>query len=192
MRCPRRIGSNCLGCTPIRLPAYWLCPCKFWIHPLIDGELQDAIREAYQQLIESMGLVQRWGQRQMIAEVANALGDSRAETPIAVVEAGTGTGKTIAYLVAALPIARARKKKLVIASATVALQEQLLLRDLPAVMQHSELAFDTALAKGRGRYVCLSKLDHQLSERGGDPFIPLYPDEFLGAEEADPDRCWKR
>ena len=153
---------------------------------MIDGELQDSIREAYQQLIESMGLVPRWGQRQMIAEVANALGDSRAETPIAVVEAGTGTGKTIAYLVAALPIARARKKKLVIASATVALQEQLLLRDLPAVMRHSELAFDTALAKGRGRYVCLLKLDHQLSEPGGDPFIPLYPDEFLGAEEAEP------
>ena len=159
---------------------------------MIDGELQDAIREAYQQLIESMGLVPRWGQRQMIAEVANALGNSRAETPIAVVEAGTGTGKTIAYLVAALPIARARKKKLVIASATVALQEQLLLRDLPAVMRHSELAFDTALAKGRGRYVCLLKLDHQLSERSGDPFIPLYPDEFLGAEGWTPDRSWKR
>ena len=73
-----------------------------------------------------------------------------------------------------------------IASATVALQEQLLVRDLPAVMRHSELAFDIALAKGRGRYVCLLKLDHQLSERGGDPFIPLYPDEFLGAEEAEP------
>ena len=153
---------------------------------MVDERLQDAIREAYQQLTDSMGLVPRWGQRQMIAEVANALGDAEAETPIAVVEAGTGTGKTIAYLVAALPIARARKKKLVVASATVALQEQLLFRDLPDVMRNSELAFDIALAKGRGRYVCLLKLDHQLSERGGDPFIPLYPDEFLGAEEIDP------
>ncbi|MCP4517746.1 MAG: ATP-dependent DNA helicase DinG, partial [Delftia sp.] len=96
----------------------------------------------------------RWGQRQMIAEVANALADPEAETPIAVVEAGTGTGKTIAYLVAALPVARARGKKLVVASATVALQEQLLFRDLPDVMQHSGLNFDAALAKGRGRYLC--------------------------------------
>ena len=119
----------------------------------------------------------------MIAEVANALADPDAETPIAVVEAGTGTGKTIAYLVAALPIARARAKKLVVASATVALQEQLLFRDLPDVMKHSGLSFDAALAKGRGRYVCLLKLDHQLSDRGADPLIPLYPDEFLGAEE---------
>jgi len=150
---------------------------------VIDEGLQAEIRAAYQKLTESLDLVPRWGQRQMIAEVANALADPDAETPIAVVEAGTGTGKTIAYLVAALPIARARAKKLVVASATVALQEQLLFRDLPDVMKHSGLSFDAALAKGRGRYVCLLKLDHQLSDRGADPLIPLYPDEFLGAEE---------
>ena len=151
---------------------------------MIDEGLQAEIRDAYQKLTESLDLVPRWGQRQMIAEVANALADPDAETPIAVVEAGTGTGKTIAYLVAALPIARARAKKLVVASATVALQEQLLFRDLPDVMKHSGLSFDAALAKGRGRYVCLLKLDHQLSDRGADPLIPLYPDEFPGAEEA--------
>ena len=151
---------------------------------MIDEGLQAEIRAAYQKLTESLDLVPRWGQRQMIAEVANALADPDAETPIAVVEAGTGTGKTIAYLVAALPIARARAKKLVVASATVALQEQLLFRDLPDVMKHSGLSFDAALAKGRGRYVCLLKLDHQLSDRGADPLIPLYPDEFPGAEEA--------
>ena len=150
---------------------------------MIDEGLQAEIRAAYQKLTESLGLAPRWGQRQMIAEVANALADPDAETPIAVVEAGTGTGKTIAYLVAALPIARARAKKLVVASATVALQEQLLFRDLPDVMKHSGLSFDAALAKGRGRYACLLKLDHQLSDRGADPLIPLYPDEFPGAEE---------
>ena len=152
-------------------------------HHVIEEGLQAEIRAAYQKLTESLDLAPRWGQRQMIAEVANALADPDAETPIAVVEAGTGTGKTIAYLVAALPIARARAKKLVVASATVALQEQLLFRDLPDVMKHSGLSFDAALAKGRGRYVCLLKLDHQLSDRGADPLIPLYPDEFPGAEE---------
>ena len=150
---------------------------------MIDEDLQAEIRAAYQELTDSLGLVPRWGQRQMIAEVANALADPEAETPIAVVEAGTGTGKTIAYLVAALPVARARGKKLVVASATVALQEQLLFRDLPDVMRHSGLKFDAALAKGRGRYVCLLKLDHQLSDHGADPLIPLYPDEFFGARE---------
>jgi len=145
---------------------------------VIDEALQDEIRVAYQQLTETLGLRPRWGQRQMIAEVANALGDPEQETPIAVVEAGTGTGKTLAYLVAALPIARARKKKLVVASATIALQEQLLFRDLPDVMRHSGLHFQSALAKGRSRYVCLLKLDHQLAEHVPEPIIPLYPDEF--------------
>ena len=150
---------------------------------MIDAALQDEIRTAYQQLTDSLNLVPRWGQRQMIAEVANALADAEAETPIAVVEAGTGTGKTIAYLVAALPVARARGKKLVVASATVALQEQLLLRDLPDVSASSGLAFNAVLAKGRGRYICLLKLDHQLSEQGADPLIPLYPDEFSAADD---------
>ena len=76
---------------------------------MIDEGLQAEIRAAYQKLTESLDLVPRWGQRQMIAEVANALGDPHAETPIAVVEAGTGTGKTSAYLVAALPLAPERK-----------------------------------------------------------------------------------
>jgi ATP-dependent DNA helicase DinG len=151
---------------------------------VIDEALQDEIRVAYQTLTEALQLNPRWGQRQMIAEVANALGDPEADPPIAVVEAGTGTGKTVAYLVAALPIARKRGKKVVVASATIALQEQLLFRDLPDVMRNSGLEYEAALAKGRGRYICLLKLDHQLSEQVVDPVIPLYPDEFAAPDRA--------
>ena len=151
---------------------------------MIDEALQDEIRVAYQTLTEALQLNPRWGQRQMIAEVANALGDPEADPPIAVVEAGTGTGKTVAYLVAALPIARKRGKKVVVASATIALQEQLLFRDLPDVMRNSGLEYEAALAKGRGRYICLLKLDHQLSEQVVDPVIPLYPDEFAAPDRA--------
>lgn len=151
---------------------------------MIDEALQDEIRVAYQTLTEALQLNPRWGQRQMIAEVANALGDPEADSPIAVVEAGTGTGKTVAYLVAALPIARKRGKKVVVASATIALQEQLLFRDLPDVMRNSGLEYEAALAKGRGRYICLLKLDHQLSEQDIDPVIPLYPDEFVAPDRA--------
>ena len=100
---------------------------------MLSDKLKTEIKNAYQALIDNRELSPRWGQRQMIAEVANALGDADALEAIAVVEAGTGTGKTIAYTVAALPIARARDKTLVIASATVALQEQLIYRDLPDI-----------------------------------------------------------
>lgn len=141
--------------------------------------MKTEIRDAYQQLTETRGLSARWGQRQMIAEVANALGDPDAPEPIAVVEAGTGTGKTIAYSVAALPVARARGKKLVIATATVALQEQLISKDLPDILNHSGLAFKVQLAKGRGRYVCVHKLDNHLAGASAAPaLIPLYPDEI--------------
>ena len=132
---------------------------------MLDETLKASIRDAYQALVEKRGLRSRWGQRQMIAEVANALGDPDLPRPIAVVEAGTGTGKTIAYTIAALPVARARKKTLVIATATVALQEQLIYRDLPDILTHSGLDFQVSLAKGRGRYACLQKIDSHLVMR---------------------------
>jgi Rad3-related DNA helicase len=53
--------------------------------------------------------------------------------PIAVIEAGTGTGKTIAYVIPAIIMARSLGKRLVIATATVALQEQLMHKDLPDI-----------------------------------------------------------
>lgn len=154
---------------------------------LADALKQD-IRDAYQHLVDSRGLTPRWGQRQMIAEIANALGDPDAPEAIAVVEAGTGTGKTIAYTMAALPVARARGKTLVMATATVALQEQLIYRDLPDIQAHSGLKFSVQLAKGRGRYVCLQKLDNHLAGASAPALIPLYPDEVadLSIEQAGP------
>lgn len=155
---------------------------------MLADTIKDDIRNAYQQLIDHRGLAPRWGQRQMIAEIANALGDPDSPEAIAVVEAGTGTGKTIAYSVAALPVARARGKTLVIATATIALQEQLIHRDLPDILQYSGLDFSMRLAKGRGRYVCLQKLDNHLAGATAPALIPLYPDEVadLSMEGAGP------
>ncbi len=155
---------------------------------MLDEDLKARIRDAYQTLLEQRELKPRWGQRQMIAEVANALGDPDKPQPIAVVEAGTGTGKTIAYTIAALPVARARDKTLVIATATVALQEQLIYRDLPDILGHSGLDFQVSLAKGRGRYACLQKIDNHLAGAALPALIPLYPDEVadLAVEEALP------
>jgi ATP-dependent DNA helicase DinG len=105
----------------------------------------------------------------MIAHIANTLarcGDpGSGASAICAIEAGTGTGKTIAYAVAAIPIARALGKTLVISTATVALQEQLVLRDLPDLQRSGALAFSFALAKGRGRYACPARLDALV--RGG-------------------------
>jgi ATP-dependent DNA helicase DinG len=147
---------------------------------LLSEESKEEIRQAYNRLMEGKSLTPRWGQRQMIAEIANTLarmdGDS-GDAPHCVIEAGTGTGKTIAYTVAAIPLARAHGKTLVISTATIALQEQLVNKDLPDIRRHSGLEFDFVLAKGRRRYVCLSRLDRLMAGGGEDPVMPLYPDE---------------
>ncbi|WOJ92006.1 ATP-dependent DNA helicase DinG [Congregibacter variabilis] len=147
---------------------------------------KDAIREAYTAITDARGLTPRWGQRQMIAEVANTLallapaidGPDSAGSPIAVIEAGTGTGKTIAYVIPALVMARVLNKRLIIATATVALQEQLVHKDLPDIKAGSGLDFSYVLAKGRRRYLCLSQLDRLMArESGGGQTMGLYPDE---------------
>lgn len=130
---------------------------------MLTADVKNTIQTAYSNWLNARGLRPRSGQRAMIAHVANTLArvgnpDGNA-SPICVVEAGTGTGKTIAYAVAAIPIARALDKTLVISTATVALQEQLALRDLPDLQRSGALDFSFALAKGRGRYVCPARLD---------------------------------
>jgi ATP-dependent DNA helicase DinG len=169
---------------------------------LLSPELKDSIREAYAAIMARKSLAPRWGQRQMIAEIANTLaripapGDpgqsrgstaaagSRALPAVCVIEAGTGTGKTIAYAVAAIPVAMARGKRLVVATATVALQEQFINKDLPDIKHHSGLDFSFALAKGRRRYVCLSKLDRLLGQ-GDSEVLPLYPEDQAATLSAD-------
>jgi ATP-dependent DNA helicase DinG len=119
----------------------------------------------------------RPGQREMAAHIAHTLsgvtpGDASvagdAALPargIAVVQAGTGVGKSAAYAATVIPLALAQQKRVIISTATVALQEQLIAKDLPALAATLPQPFSFALAKGRGRYVCRLKLD-QLS--GGD------------------------
>lgn len=134
---------------------------------MLSNDVKSTIQTAYSELLRNKSLKPRWGQRVMIAEIARTLGSVRTndeggregDAPICVIEAGTGTGKTIAYTLAVLPIAKALGKKVVLATATVALQEQVVLRDLPDILKHSGLQFSSVLAKGRGRYVCISKLD---------------------------------
>ena len=87
------------------------------------------------------------------------------------------TGKTLAYLLSTIPLAQAFNLKVVIATATVALQEQVILKDIPELLSGSELDFSVALAKGRGRYVCLSKLDALLEPNESlQAMLDLYGD----------------
>lgn len=142
---------------------------------MLSDEVKQRIQGAYSAWLASRGLRPRPGQRAMIAHIANALARSgdpaSGRSALCVVEAGTGTGKTIAYAVAAIPIARALGKRLVISTATVALQEQLVLRDLPDLQRAGSMDFSFVLAKGRGRYVCPARLEGLV--RGAAPEAQL-------------------
>ncbi|MDF5939796.1 hypothetical protein P4234_26515 [Pseudomonas aeruginosa] len=94
----------------------------------------------------------------MIAEVAEALGAIKedeeghreGEPAVVAVEAGTGTGKTVAYSSGGDRLRQGQWQRLVIATATVALQEQIVHKDLPDLLRNSGLAFSFALAKVAG------------------------------------------
>lgn len=140
------------------------------------------------------GFRSRAGQRSMAAAVAQTFATAtlgkveEGDTPvraIAVIQAGTGVGKSLAYCAPAIAIALARGTRVVISTATVALQEQLVNKDLPALAALMPQPFVYALAKGRGRYVCKLKLDrlagHSEPLLGEDEADDLFPDDALQA-----------
>jgi ATP-dependent DNA helicase DinG len=93
---------------------------------------------------------QREGQRQMAAAVAHTI----EQGGCLVVEAGTGVGKTFAYLVPAL----LSGERVMVSTATKALQDQLFSRDLPRLLKALGLPARTALLKGRSSYLCLHRM----------------------------------
>ena len=118
----------------------------------LNDELKAGIRDAYAKLqANTPGFSTRRSQSQMIGVVSRALSHSGG---VGVVEAPTGVGKSLGYLTAGVPIALATKKKLVISTGTVALQSQLVERDIPNFLRATGIEATVALAKGRTRYLC--------------------------------------
>ena len=111
------------------------------------------------------GSQQRTGQREMVSAVATAL----ASGEHLLVQAGTGTGKSLGYLVPAL----ASGKRVVVATATKALQAQLVDKDLPRLVEALQPVLGRtptyALAKGRGNYICLQQVHGGPGAREDEP-----------------------
>ncbi|WP_448555469.1 ATP-dependent DNA helicase DinG [Thalassotalea montiporae] len=126
----------------------------------LSDNIKQAIRTSYKAIGESLpNFNPRKQQTFLIAEIAKTLAGEYDKTrKIIAVEAGTGTGKSLAYSLSTIPLALSKKKKVVISTATVALQEQLVNKDLPFLKDHGGIDFDFTLAKGRQRYVCRHKL----------------------------------
>lgn len=115
------------------------------------------ISQWYKALPEHIeGFIPRAPQREMIAEVANTFSDETGRHLI--IEAPTGVGKTLSYLIPGIAISREEKKPLIISTANVALQDQIYSKDLPLLKKIiPDLTFTGAF--GRGRYLCPRNLE---------------------------------
>ena len=150
----------------------------------------NAALQAFDRVVEASGdFRSRPGQRLMAERVAHTFAEAtlgkvedEGDEPvrsIAVVQAGTGVGKSLAYCAPAIAAALARKTRVLISTATVALQEQLVTKDLPALAALMPEPFRFGLAKGRGRYVCKLKLARQAGTSGPGEDDDLFADELV-------------
>ena len=99
-------------------------------------------------------------QQAMAAAIAQSLEEGRH----LVVEAGTGVGKSLAYLVPAVLFAHEQGKKAIISTHTINLQEQLLHKDIPIVQKILPIEFEAALMKGRQNYLCPRRLERAMQQ----------------------------
>ena len=125
------------------------------------------------EVVAATGGQNRAGQRTMVAHVAQALELQRH----LLVQAGTGTGKSLGYLVPALARVGESDQPIVVATATLALQAQIVNRDIPRLLQalepRPESQAQVALLKGRNNYLCLHKLEGGYPEDEPDALFDM-------------------
>ncbi|WP_147804762.1 ATP-dependent DNA helicase DinG [Alkalicoccus halolimnae] len=110
--------------------------------------------------------VRRPGQEEMM----NFVNETFEKNSIGLIEAGTGTGKTLAYLVPAAYYAGSEGKRVVISTETIQLQEQLLKQELPLAESLLPFPVRKALLKGRSHYICLQKTEQMLADNFQDAY----------------------
>jgi ATP-dependent DNA helicase DinG len=117
-------------------------------------------------------------QQAMASEVARVLEEERH----LVVEAGTGVGKSLAYLLPAIHFAKEQKRKALVSTHTINLQEQLFHKDIPLAEKLLPFDFAATLLKGRQNYVCPSRLARAMRHAG---------ELFVGGEQQELRRIWE-
>ncbi|OPZ19628.1 MAG: putative ATP-dependent helicase DinG [candidate division BRC1 bacterium ADurb.BinA364] len=107
------------------------------------------------------GYENRPQQVRMAREIARAFNENR----IAVVEAGTGVGKSMAYLLPAILWAVKNRERVIVSTNTINLQEQLIAKDIPLLRERLGLEFSSEILKGRSNYLCLRRVEYARGER---------------------------
>lgn len=123
------------------------------------------------------GFEARVAQQSMMRNVIEAYENEA----IALIEAGTGTGKSIAYLIPALLWAARTKERTLVSTHTISLQEQLIQKDIPVLLKALGIDLKAVLVKGMSNYVCLRKLEEATQILR---VLPLEESEEIGKIEA--------
>ncbi len=100
-------------------------------------------------------------QQQMAVDVAESLENKSRE----IIEAPTGVGKSFAYLIPSIIFSRKEKRKAVISTCTINLQEQLIAKDIPALEKILPYEFKSEILKGRNNYICTRRLSNAMRKR---------------------------
>jgi ATP-dependent DNA helicase DinG len=156
------------------------------LHPDLLAKAQTRIEELYYLVRNNWeGFIEREGQVMFIKMALETLLNARTSSNtvdngsnIAAIEAGTGTGKTIGYCLAALVASEILNVKVVVSTATVTLQEQLFFKDLPRLAQFVP-GVTFSLLKGRSRYVCKSKLESAVQGEIQEDWLGMSDDDDL-------------
>lgn len=153
----------------------------------LNNALKAQIAEWYKALQQHItDFISRAPQRQMIAEVARVLaGDDGRHLAI---EAPTGVGKTLSYLIPGIAVSRAKEKPLVVSTANVALQDQIYSKVLPLLKKIiPDLRFTAAF--GCGRYVCPRNLSALATDEEKQADLLLFLDDAMIASHDERARC---
>lgn len=141
---------------------------------MLTEALKQTINATYKRVGETMaGFRRRRSQPMMIAAIARGL---TSPAKACAVEAPTGTGKSLSYLVGAHAVAQDNQKKLLIVTATLQLQEQLLSKDVAAYLAASGISANVCVAKGRSRWACPRNMQQLTSNDDAQAALDLGED----------------
>ena len=160
--------------------------CYVAVTPFIPPALQQLSFPDIESYYESGGILSSslpgYEHRDEQVRMAFLVAEAFNEGKIAIIEAGTGTGKSLAYLLPSALWAVRNKERVVISTNTINLQEQLTRKDIPFLQRHAGIDFSVVLVKGRSNYLCRRKLAAVRREPG------LFMDE--AAEELQTLLAW--
>jgi ATP-dependent DNA helicase DinG len=137
--------------------------------PLELDELQEFLSPSGPLARRLPGFEVRQQQHRMMARIAHAFN----QDGLAVIEAPTGVGKTLSYLLPAARWAMRNRERVVISTRTINLQEQIVFKDIPLLQRCLDETFSACLVKGRSNYICLRRLNRAFAE------AELFEDQYL-------------